>query len=143
MAQLVLLPNPVVMAVQAGVFLAGAAIIKKLMVEPYLKVRDRREKLTIGNQGEAAAILERCEQIASDINKKITAANRLAHEDKDAIEKQAMAKRNEIVAAAESEARKILDAMAADIQDEIAKEKAKVPEVVKQLTEQVYQIAVH
>lgn len=143
MAQLVLVPNPVVMAVQAGVFIAGAVIIKKLMVEPYLKVRDRREKLTVGNQGEAASILERCEEIASDINQKITVANRLAHKHKDTMQKQATAKRDEIIAAAEAEARQVLDAMTADIQEAIAKEKAKVPQVVQQLTDELFQLAVH
>ena len=44
MASLELVPHPDVLVVQAGVFLANFVVVKKLLVEPYLTVRDKRER---------------------------------------------------------------------------------------------------
>lgn len=142
MAQLILVPNPVVMAVQAGVFLTGAVIIKKLMIEPYLSVRDRRVKLTQGNREEAAEIISRCEAIASEVNSRLSQAVQKAQKSKETIRLAAVERRDALVAAAESESRATIDKVAAEIQQVIATERAKVPQVVEQLAQQVFQLAV-
>ena len=120
MAQLVLVPNPVVMAVQAGVFIAGAVIIKKLMIEPYLSVRDRREKLTVGNRDEAAMILNRCEIIAADVNKRLIQAAQTAHKAKEATRNSALERRNAIISAAEDESKATIARITAEINQVIA-----------------------
>jgi F0F1-type ATP synthase membrane subunit b/b' len=142
MAQLVLVPNPVVLAVQAGVFLANVVVIKKLMLEPYLAVRDRREKLTQGNRDEAGAIVTRCEALATDINQRLVTTAQTAQKAKESIRNTALEKRNAILAAAEAESRATIDKMAAEVKQTLAAERAKVPQVVQQLTQQVFQLAV-
>lgn len=142
MAQLVLVPNPVVLAVQAGVFLANVLVIKKLMLEPYLAVRDRREKLTQGNRDEAGAIVARCEAIASEVNQRLVSTAQTAQKAKEAIRNTALDKRNGILAAAEAESRATVEKMGAEIKQALAAERAKVPQVVHELTQQVFQLAV-
>lgn len=142
MAQLVLVPNPVVLAVQAGVFLANVVVIKKLMLEPYLAVRDRREKLTQGNRDEAGAIVTRCEALATDINQRLVTTAQAAQKAKESIRNAALEKRNALLAAAEAESRATIEKMAAEVKQTLAAERAKVPQVVQQLTQQVFQLAV-
>lgn len=142
MAQLVLVPNPVVLAVQVGVFLANVVVIKKLMLEPYLAVRDRREKLTQGNRDEASAIVTRCESLATDINQRLVATAQTAQKAKESIRNEALEKRNAILAAAEAESHATIEKMAAEVKQTLAAERAKVPQVVQQLTQQVFQLAV-
>jgi F0F1-type ATP synthase membrane subunit b/b' len=142
MAQLVLVPNPVVLAVQAGVFLANVVVVKKLMLEPYLAVRDRREKLTQGNRDEASSIVTRCEALVTDINQRLVTTAQTAQKAKESIRNAALEKRNATLAAAEAEARATIEKMAAEVKQTLAAERAKVPQVVQQLTQQVFQLAV-
>ena len=57
MASLILVPDPEVLAIQAGLFLVAVGVVKKLYVEPYLAVRERRQAATVGSKDEAARTL--------------------------------------------------------------------------------------
>lgn len=48
MAQLDLIPNPMIVAAQFGVFSAALVAVKKLYITPYLKLREQREGATTG-----------------------------------------------------------------------------------------------
>ena len=65
MSSLNLVPNPTIMAIQAGLFVANFVAVKKLLLEPYLKVYDQRQDLTVGNKTEAIKILEENESTMS------------------------------------------------------------------------------
>ena len=56
MSGLNLVPNPTVLAVQAGVFMANIFVIKKLWLDPYLRVYEKRQANTTGSQTDAEKI---------------------------------------------------------------------------------------
>lgn len=142
MASLNLVPNPPVLVVQAGIFLANLAIIKKLYVDPYLTVRDRREKLTVGNREDATKALQQAEATQTRIAEVLTNAAETARKGKDSVRAVAIEKRNSVLSAAEAEAKAQVEAVERQIQSELAAEKAKIPGVVAQLTQEVYALAI-
>ena len=141
MASLNLVPNSPVLVVQAGIFLANLAIIKKLYVDPYLTVRDRRDALTLGNKDAAMAALDQAEATQQKITTTLSNAADAAKKSRDSLRAIAIEKRNVILAAAESEAKAEIDAVEKRIQSELAAEKAKIPAIVVLLTQEVYQLA--
>ena len=56
MSGLNLIPNPTVLAVQTGVFMANIFVIKKLWLDPYMKVYEKRKASTTGSQSDAEKI---------------------------------------------------------------------------------------
>lgn len=141
MSTLNLIPVPQVLLVQAGVFAANFFIIKKLFVEPYLAVRERRDRLTIGSKGDATKALTDAEILTTKIAAALSATADAAKKDKDAIRAQALARRQTIVGAAEAESKTAVAAVEKDIQRVVATERAKIPSVVQALTQEVYQLA--
>ena len=100
MASLDLSPNPTVMMVQAGLFLVNFVAVKKLILEPYLKVADAREKLTSGDQAEAAAVLEKSDSGMRQVSEKLEAARDEARNRAQEILSIALTQRDELVQAA-------------------------------------------
>ena len=141
MASLNLVPNPPVLIVQAGIFLANLAIIKKLYVDPYLTVRDRRDALTLGNKDAAAAALQEAEATQQKIAHVLAGAVDAAKKSRETVRLAAIEKRNGILGLAEAEAKAVVQAVEKQIQAELAAEKAKVPAIVAALTQEVYQLA--
>jgi F0F1-type ATP synthase membrane subunit b/b' len=141
MAALNLVPNPPVLVVQAGIFLANLAIIKKLYVDPYLSVRDRRDAQTLGNKDAATAALSQAEAVQAKISESLSAAADAAKKARDAQRATAIEKRNAVLKAAEAEAQAQVAAVEKQIQAELQSEKAKVPGIVASLTQEVYQLA--
>ncbi len=142
MAELHITPNPIVIAAQAGIFLANFVVVKKLILNPYLKVRDLRDKLTLGNREEAAATLGKCDSIAKQIEEKLVASSSDAKKLRDDIRTKATAESSDFLAAAEKDARSVIDAVQKDVAAEVTSEKAKIPDVVKRLTDEVFTLAV-
>ena len=143
MSSLNLIPNPPVLAVQAGIFLVNCVIVKKFFVEPYLTVRDRRDRLTIGNKDEAIKALSKGEAIATEIASTISNAADQAKKERERLRNIAMEKRAGIVQAAEADARAAVDAIEKQIQADVLAEKAKIPSVVQALSKQVYELALN
>lgn len=141
MASLNLVPNPPVLAVQAVVFLVGLAVVKKLFVEPYLSVRDKREKLTVGNKDEAQKLFQEAERVAQDVTTRISVAVDEAKKARGKTRDAAIAKRQAALAVAEGESKQLIAAVEKQIQQDLAEEKAKVPAIVKSLTDEVYKLA--
>jgi F0F1-type ATP synthase membrane subunit b/b' len=141
MAAVNLVPNPAVLVVQAGVFLVNLVLVKKLYVEPYLRVRDRREAMTVGSRDEAARALAECDTVAQALEARLNAAMTDAKKARDRVREAALTKRTDMLSAAEAEARQAVDAVERQIQQEVATERAKVPAVVASLTDEVYKLA--
>lgn len=141
MASLNLIPNPPVLAVQAVIFLANVVVVKKLFVEPYLQVKDRRDKITVGSKDDAARFLAEAEQISQRLNERLQSAFDAAKAEREKIRNAAIAKRDALLAAAEAEAKTHVEAMERQISDALNREKSKVPGVVQTLTDEVYRIA--
>lgn len=141
MASLNLVPDPEVLVVQAGIFLVALGVVKKLFVEPYLKVRERREAATVGSKDEAARALVECDTLSSQIEDRLTGTALEAKAARAKVNAAALGKRDGIVATATTEANAIVAAVERQIQAELAGELAKVPAVVAQLTDEVYKLA--
>lgn len=139
MATLELIPKVPVLIVQAGVFLANIAVVKTLFVDPYLKLQDRRDAMTIGNQVGATKILGECEAISRNITSKLEAAYSEAAAAREVVRASTIAKKTQMLKTAETEARAYVDAIEKEIQQEVAREKQKIPAVVNSLTQEFYE----
>lgn len=141
MASLNLIPNPPVLAVQAVVFLTGLAIVKKLFVEPYMELRDKREKLTVGSKDVASTLLKQADEISLQITAKLNATLEEAKKSREKTRDAALTKRQAALGAAEAESKKLIQDVENQIKQDLAQEKAKVLLIVKNLTEEVYKLA--
>jgi F0F1-type ATP synthase membrane subunit b/b' len=143
MATLNLIPNPVVLGAQIGVFLVNYAVVKKLFVEPYLTVRARRNSLTVGSQEEATNAAVESDKIAKLIESRFVACAADAKSQREGLRERAQTDRDGLLAKAEAEAKSVIAEVERRIRDELATERAKVPEVINSLSEQLYQQAVN
>lgn len=141
MSTLNLIPNPPVLAVQAGIFLLNIFIVKKLILEPYLKVRDRRYALTIGSKEAAERASRDAESVASFIAAAITKTTGDVKNEREKIRDAALQKKAAIVASAEADAKAAIAAAEQEIRQDLAQEKLKIPAIVNQLADDVYRLA--
>jgi F0F1-type ATP synthase membrane subunit b/b' len=139
MATLELIPKVPVLIVQTGVFLANIVVVKKLFVDPYLKLQDRRDAMTIGNQEGATKILSECESITRNVTSKLEDAYAEAAAAREVVRGNTIAKKTQILKAAETEARTYVAAIEKEIQLEVAREKQKIPAIVNSLTQEFYE----
>lgn len=134
MSSLNLVPNPTVMAVQAGLFIANFVAVKKLLLDPYLKVYDKRQNLTVGNKSEAAELVQKNESTMDDIKQQLLDASELATNMRNTMTSDANAKKAELVSKAESEAKSTVESVRAQIKESMQAEMSKVPGLVDELT---------
>lgn len=138
MSSLNLNPNPTVMLVQTGIFIANFWAIKKLFLEPYLKLADKRSNLTFGNREEADALNRRNEEALKKLTAKLEQARDEAAKMRHQVAEQTEVKRQSVVGDAESEAKKVVEEVRASIQIELEKEKSKLPGLISELTDEIY-----
>ena len=136
-----LVPDPITLVIQGVMFMIGYVIIDKLMLQPYLKLRGKREALTSGRQDDATQALQQVEQLSSDITKRITSVVDEERKKREEIRSKAVAEREQLLGAAETAARAEVNSVTTKIQARLAEEKAKVPNVVAQLTNDVFELA--
>ncbi len=136
MSSLNLSPNPVIMAATAGVFIANLIAVKKLLLEPYLKVRDQRIKATFGNQAAAEQLEVENTRATEKIRDRIAQASLEARNFRDSSLATAKQKRDELLAAASKEATDVVTAMRGDLVKELAEQRQAVPAIVQQLSRQ-------
>jgi F0F1-type ATP synthase membrane subunit b/b' len=138
MSGLNLVPNPTILAIQSGIFFTAIYTVKKLYLDPYLKLKEKRLNATVGNQQSAAQLLadnhKKLEQITASVKKGV----HTAMETSEAIRKTSSAEKDKILQEADKAAKQSLDEIRTEISSELKTEKTKLPDVVKQLTEQVY-----
>jgi len=138
MASLNLVPNAGLLAAQAGIFLANMVVIKKLMIDPYLKLKDKRQALTTGGQEEAEKILKDCELKGADLEAKITRAREDAKVLRQNSKADADTRQNQTLEAARKEAAEIVEKLRKELSENLRAEKEKIPQVVQKLSEDVY-----
>jgi F0F1-type ATP synthase membrane subunit b/b' len=143
MASFELFPVPEVTAVEAGFFLLNMVIIKKLILNPYMKLKDKRELATVGSQDEAKKIIQQCESLSESITKQLGVAAQEARESRESIRTEAVKKRESILAAAEKDARKVISDVQTEVESKLQAERARVPEIVNSLTQEVYAAALN
>jgi F0F1-type ATP synthase membrane subunit b/b' len=141
MASLEIIPNLDVLVVQGCIFAANLVVVKKLLVEPYIAVRDRREKLTIGSKDEASSALADAEGVSKAIGQRLESASTDAKKARDALRETALQRRQALLTEAEGLAKKHIEAIEADIKAELQRERSKIPSTVASLTDEVYKVA--
>ena len=141
MATLNLIPNPMVLGAQIGVFYLNFIAVKKLFVEPYLSVRDRRQALTFGSKDEATKALVSCDRISKDIESRYISSATEAKVDREQIREQAQIARQALIIAAEKDAKAEVANVETQIRAELVAEKEKIPGVIKALSDEVYKLA--
>lgn len=143
MSQLNLKPDPIVLGIQAVIFLANMFVVKKLMLEPYLAVRSRRDAKTGGSQDVAQKLQSEAQELEARITERMRAAHKEAAAVRDGIKKEAMEKRSAILAKAESESKteqaKIEEAISLNLKEERSRQEETIRSVSDQLFAQVTQ----
>ena len=136
MSSLNLSPNPVVMAVTAGIFLANFYAVKKLLLEPYLTVREQRIKATIGSQAAAEQLEMENSRSVEKIRSRIMEASQDGRVFRDTVLASAKQKRDEMLTAASQEASEVIASMRSTLLKDLAEQKQAVPAIVQQLSRQ-------
>lgn len=142
MANLQLVPNPTVLVVQAGVFLSAMVVVKKLYVDPFLKLKDKRDAATTGNQDLASELLAKNEADKVTVKERISEASSEALQLISSAKKAATEERDAIVAKASAEAKERIQALSKEIAERLSEERARIPEVVAKLSATVYDRAI-
>ena len=138
MAALNLTPDAGLVLTQAGIFLANLYVVKKLMLEPYIKLRDKRHMSTHGGQEEATKALQEVEAQSQIVNMKISQALEQAKAIREKSKSDAKTKQHEIVEKAKVESKSRLEAVSQDIKSNLEQEFKKVPDLVKSMTNEVF-----
>jgi F0F1-type ATP synthase membrane subunit b/b' len=143
MSQLNLKPDPIVLGVQAVIFLANMFVVKKLMLEPYLSLSSRREAQTGGSQDSAQKLLLEAQSLETKITERMRTAHKDAAQVRDAIKKEASDKRAALLAKAESEAKAEQVKIESAITDNLKEERARKEETIKQIGDQFFAQVTH
>jgi len=142
MASLQLMPNVNVIAAEAAIFWTTCVVTKKLMLDPYLKLRSMRQAQTTGSQEYATRILAENDQAIDTIASKLSDSQNFISGMKKDIKSVAQAKRDEIVSAAEKDARDTITKMRDEVEKQLKEERAKLPNVISSLTDSVYSASI-
>lgn len=141
MAQLNLSPDPVVLGAQAAIFLANMFVVKKLILDPYLSVRSKREASTGGSQEEAQKLATDAQALEWKITERMRAAHKEASTTREKIKSAALAKRSEILAHADAEAKKdqakIQQDIAANLKEELSRKDATIKDIAASFVAEV------
>ena len=137
MSSLNLVPNPTVMLVQTGLFLANFVVVKKLILEPYLSVYDKQQSKTVGNQAEAEALAKESIALEKQIDASIDEVKNRLSSTRESTLADIQKQRDAIVAAAEAKSSATIDAMRKEIQEVVAAERTKIPATVEEMSELV------
>ena len=134
MSALNLVPNVAVMAAQTGVFVANYFAVKKLLLEPYLEVYDKRRALTVGSQEESNNLiksnLEKELKIKSDLEKAFEEAKVVLQTSLS----EANVKKETIVSDADAEVKSFLEKSRKELAADLSEINGKVPEMVDGIT---------
>ena len=135
MSQLNLTPDPVVLGAQAAIFLANMFVVKKMILDPYLSVRSRREASTGGSQEAATKLITEAKELEGKITERMREAHRDAATKRERIKTEANLKRANMLKDAEQfcklEQQKIEKEIAANLEDE----RARKDETIKNLSQ--------
>ncbi|MEZ4742871.1 MAG: hypothetical protein R3B45_10565 [Bdellovibrionota bacterium] len=143
MANLDLIPDPQTLVIQGALFGAAAVIVKNKFVKPYLALREKKDGLTSGSKANAEATLKACDEKTKQIETKLVQAFTKAQTIRSEAKQSAQEEQRAIVNAAEAEAKAKVDSISAEILSQYKKELEKLPETVKKLTDEFYNLSVN
>lgn len=143
MAKFELIPDLTIMGIQGAIFGAAYFVVKTQFVAPYLKLKDKRLSLTEGNEGSARALVVECNEKTEVIEAKVAKTIEETKIFREAEKTKATESRDEIISKASKEAREEVERLSAHLAKMLQEEKAKIPEVVKKLNDELYNMAIN
>jgi F0F1-type ATP synthase membrane subunit b/b' len=143
MSQLNLTPDPVLLGTQAAIFLANMLVVKKLILNPYLAVRSRREAATGGSQDEAQKLTREALALEAKITERMRAAHKEATVIREKIKSDAMSARSARLAKAESEAKEAQTKMEQEIAQNLNEERSRKEATIKTVAESFFAQVAH
>lgn len=138
MAALNLDPNPLIIAAQMGIFIGAVVVVKKFMVEPYLRVKDKRDGLTVGSTDHAKNLVQENEQLSSNIQGHLQGAFQYAKEVKESALESAESKSRTILADAKTNIEAESAKLEQQLKSDLAEESGKAKGFVDSLAAEVY-----
>ena len=139
MSSLNLVPNVAVMAAQTGIFVANYYAVKKLLLEPYLKVYDKRRSLTVGSKEDSIRLIQENSdkelKIKSDLEKAFSDAKSVI----DATVSDANTERDNIISKADAEVKAYLEGARKELASDLDEINQKVPAMVDGITNVIFE----
>jgi F0F1-type ATP synthase membrane subunit b/b' len=126
------------MAAQAAVFLAHAYAVKKLMLEPYLQIKQKQEAQTSGGEADAAKFLDEYERKTLSIEEKVASALRENSLMSSNIKDNARKEQQGLMDVARKASEEQLEDFRSELKLSLQEEKKKISAVTAQITEEVY-----
>lgn len=108
------------------------------MVEPYLKLRDKRIAQTSGGQDEAKKILTQCKQNSESIESQVNQAYAEVKDFRVSTKSGASEKQANMVAEAKKEAKSYLENIQKQLADDMNLQQKKVPQIVTGLVNETF-----
>ena len=96
-------------------------VLKKIFFKPLLEVREKREALIKKNKTAAAKSQDSYEQVLADIEEQIKKTRMEAQAARNALEKDALKKKEEIIADVSKESKKQVEKSKADLEKQMKK----------------------
>ena len=135
MSQLNLTPDPIVLGAQAAIFLTNMFVVKKLILEPYLSVRLRRENATGGNQAVATKLGDEAKALEAKITERMRDAHKEAAAKREQIKTVAGTNRTAILKEAENFCKAEQQKIEKEISANLTEERSKKDETIKSLAQ--------
>ena len=140
MADFNLVPVPRVLLVQAGIFIANTIIIKKLLVEPYLKLKAKRLDCTEREHAAAtarfAALEKELTELQAQCRSRLSALAQLRRKKYEL----ARARREELIVAATREAEAAIKEAKANLRQEFEAAQAELDTTVGSLSQEMFDL---
>ena len=108
------------------------------MVEPYLKLRDKRIAQTSGGQDEARKILSQCKQTSESIEAQVNQAFDDVKDFRLKTKSGASDKQLKMVSDAKEEAKSYLEKVQKQLAEDLNQQQQKVPQIVAGLVDETY-----
>ncbi len=140
MADFNLVPVPRVLLVQAGIFIANTIIIKKLLIEPYLKLKAKRLDYTERKQAAAtarfAALEKELAELRAQRRSRLSALAQLRRKKYE----QARARREELIVTATRESEAAIKEAKSGLRKEFEAAQADLDSTVSDLSQEMFDL---
>ena len=140
MADFNLVPVPRVLLVQVGIFIANTIIVKKLMIDPYLKLKAKRLDYTERKQAAATARFAALEQELAELRatrrSRLSALAQLRRKKYE----QARARREKLIVAATQESEAAIKEAKANLRKEFKGAQAELDATVGNLSQEMFHL---
>ncbi len=137
LSELNLVPNPVALGIQAGLFLTSALVVKRLFVGPYLKLRHARLELTTGQADKSKEIKDRVIEVRQTIEAKRIQANQKILAETDALLASAKSENEKVVSSFQEENNKRFQEFRNEVLHRVQEERQKLDKDIRQLSSDV------